>query len=168
MTTVVTPQKCSGRNAPSQRLDSPVTSTRVLIGGVNRHRLRVKNEAHTRLAAQLDIVLERPWILVEILFRTELRRVDEDRHDNELPLATCLFHQADMATMESAHRRYESNARSALTRQIHGLAHFTNLFDNLQIHDTQRFLCTVMLGDFLKSTAGQGHCFKHLWVEQIP
>lgn len=100
----------------------------------------MEDQADARSPAERDIVLERTRIFFKILLRAKLGRVDEDRHNHELALATCLCHQADVPGVQSPHGRYETNLGTTLTGRTHCFTNFGNLFYNLQIHCALLFL----------------------------
>ena len=59
--------------------------------------------------------MKRPGILVKVLVRPELQSIDKNTGNDVIGILTRLLHQADMASMQIAHRRNKGNRFAILT-----------------------------------------------------
>ena len=86
-TTVATPRKCPGRDAPSRRLadafhlDEGVAPRRIHLLG-----LRSEDQRDAFGLQQRAVLLKGAWIFREVLVGAELRRVDEDGRRDHVAL----------------------------------------------------------------------------------
>ena len=111
VTTVVTPSKCVGPRRAAQALGEP--------GDVHRRQRRAvgyisstvgTNSTSTPSAvATARVAVEVARVRGEVLVRTELRRVHEERDDDEVRLGARRGHQRPVAVVEVAHRRHEAD-----------------------------------------------------------
>src|SRR5262249_13706694 len=78
---------------------------------INRLPNRGEDQVDALGPADFEIALKRPWVAREVLARTELRRVDEERQHDEARLTASGPDQADVPLVQRSHRRYEANAQ---------------------------------------------------------
>ena len=99
-------------------------------GGIH---LLDRGEEH-RVGAGRDelgaIVVEGARVLLEILMRRELRRVDEDRDDHPLRMALALCDQRDMALVQRAHGRHQRHLLAGGMPAGDGFAHRGDRLEN--------------------------------------
>lgn len=137
-TIVATPRKCPGRKAPSrirERLDLHECAK---TGWIKAFHLGSEHQVDAGLPAKGQVFFQRPRVTREVLVRSELRRVDEDGHDDETALAPGRLDQAGMPRVKGPHRRYAANREAPLAGTVHGRANVCGLFRN------DHFLPTLM------------------------
>ena len=78
------------------------------------------------------ILVEGARILLEVLMRRELRRVDENRDDDASRMAPTFRHERDMAFMQGAHGR---NQRDLFAGRMPAADRFTHGRDRLENRD---------------------------------
>ena len=86
VTTVVTPSKCTGRAAPQRPSVRPADVHHGARRAVRVHLLdrRHEQDVDAGLLRDRGVAVEIARVRGEVLVRTELRRVDEQRHDDEV------------------------------------------------------------------------------------
>src|SRR5439155_7343595 len=86
--------------------------------------------------AQLAVGLHGPWVLIEILVRPELRRIDEDRDDDKVALGAGGLDQLGVAFVEGTHRRHKADAAAGALGVEYGVANgVSRRIDWRQAHD---------------------------------
>jgi hypothetical protein len=76
---------------------------------IHRRCRRDEDDVDSFGIAGAQIVVERPWVVLEVALFTELERIDEDRHDDGVRESPSSANQLEMAAMERPHRRNEGN-----------------------------------------------------------
>ena len=116
-TTVSTPVKWPGRDAPSHRDASAVgTTDTARPGAIQLIGLRREQEVHAARFRQSRVAVAVARIAREVLVRTELQRIDEQAHDDAAGALARAIDQREMPFVERAHRRHERDARAAAAR----------------------------------------------------
>ena len=59
--------------------------------------------------AGAQVVVERPWVVIEVAAFAELERIDEDRHDDGVSELSCSSDQLEVTAMQRSHRRDQRN-----------------------------------------------------------
>ena len=121
-TTVATPSKCPGRAAPSQDSLTPRTVT-VAEGGSGHvgyisETLGTKTTSTPAALARIEVALERPRVVRDVVGVTELQRVHEDAHRDAVALATRPCHERAMPFVQRAHGRDQADAGAASAGRI--------------------------------------------------
>ena len=133
-TTVVTPAKCVGRARPSiecaQLVDRDGRERRL---GVHLFDGRREHVMHTKRLAQTQIAFQVAGIVGQILVRTELQRVDEDRHRHDVAARRCLAHQRQVPVVEVAHRRDHADPSTRPAFAIEGVAERRDRFVHIHV-----------------------------------
>lgn len=62
-----------------------------------------------------QIVVEWPWIVIEVATFAELERIHEDRHDDGVSEFSCSSNQLEVAAMQRSHRRDQRNRSAGRT-----------------------------------------------------
>src|SRR5262249_15231988 len=79
----------------------------------------------------LRVALEVARIATVVLIRTELRRVDEDRGDDEVAVLFGQLDQRQMSFVECAHRGHEPDAKTFALKQPQALLQALGVMDGL-------------------------------------
>ena len=111
VTTVVTPRKWVGRQAPSRvarqgAFDGDMGGVSVRV---DRRRIRVENQVDIAFTGHHLIAFEIAWVTSEVLALAELGRVDENRQDQQITPYAPFPQQREMALVQIAHGWYERN-----------------------------------------------------------
>ena len=110
-TTVATPSKCPGRDAPSQRVtDAADRHRRRRRGGPRRVHLahrRHEDDVDTGLRTDEQVALERPRVALDVLGVAELQRVHEDADRHDVALGPGPRHERAVAVVQRAHGRHQ-------------------------------------------------------------
>ena len=88
------------------------------IGRIQLGDGRREHEIDAFGAAGRQITAEVARVAVEVFVGTELQRVDEDRHDDELAIGPRRRHERAVTRMQKAHGGHESDALSGTTSGI--------------------------------------------------
>ncbi len=121
-TTVATPSKCPGRDAPSQTSLTPCTLT--AVDGCSGHvgyisRTLGTNTTSTPTSSQhAQVALECPWIVRDVLGVAELQRVDEDAHHDGVALGPRPGHERKVSLVQGTHGRHQADAGAACACRI--------------------------------------------------
>ena len=73
-----------------------------------------KSTPHLRRQRQVALLVAR--VRRQVTSLVELDRVDEQRHDHDVAFVPRLTHQREMAFVERAHRRHETDPRAGAPR----------------------------------------------------
>ena len=112
-TTVHTPSKNPGRNAPSSSSRAAAAARgRPAASDTSPARRARTARRRLRLLESGAVGLERARIAVEVLVRSELQPVDEDARDDGVAVLRAMLHQRQVARVQVAHRRHERDALS--------------------------------------------------------
>ena len=98
-------------------------NARLLVGRIDLRRLRRKDRIHTGDRELPDVTLEIARIAREVLAGAELRRVDEDRCDDERRASPGLLRESQVSRVQGPHRRNETDALAPLACVVAKSAH---------------------------------------------
>jgi hypothetical protein len=119
-TTVATPSKCPGREAPHSPSPSPATETVVAkpwrIDLLDRRR---PQQVDPFRREQPRVLGQLARVGGEVLVGAELRRVDEDRDRHRARLLARFAHQRQVSFVQRAHRRDQRESRPLRTQAVH-------------------------------------------------
>ena len=125
-TTVATPSKWPGRDAPSQRSLTPRTDT-VVAGGaghdgyISLHR-RDEHDVGAGLGAHEQVPLERPRVARHVLGVAELQRVHEDADRDHVALGAGAGDQGDVPVVQRAHGGHQPDRAPGRARPVERVA----------------------------------------------
>ena len=118
-TTVVTPSKCVGRAAPHRSAVSSLTWTVVSGGrGYISATLGVNTQSTPSASHCARSPARSPRVAIEIFVRSELERVHEDRHDDEVGGRAGGPHQRTVALVQEPHRGHDTDPAVARPRLL--------------------------------------------------
>jgi hypothetical protein len=72
--------------------------------GVHRSCGRDEDDVDTGVVAHSEVVIERPWVVLEIATLAELQWIDEDRHHDDIGSSSCVADQLDVTLVQRSHR----------------------------------------------------------------
>jgi hypothetical protein len=90
---------------------------------IHRRCRRDEDDVDALGVAGAQVVVEWPWVVIEVALFPELERIDEDRHDNCVRKLTCSANQLDVTAMQRPHRRDQSDRAAGRTGRIGPGAH---------------------------------------------
>src|SRR5438128_3501053 len=96
------------------------------IRGIHSLGRRREDQVDTLATTDVQIGLQGARVAAEVLPRTKLRGIDEDRHDDETALRTGGADQAGMAGMQRAHGGYETQLEVTVSSLADRLPHLGN------------------------------------------
>ena len=107
---------------------------RLLAQGVHRGGLGRENGVYPRRRELLQIALHVARITREVFARTELRRVDEHRCNEESGSAFRFVEEREVAHVKRAHRRNEAHALAVAPNDVAGCEHLGRIGDDARSH----------------------------------
>jgi hypothetical protein len=87
---------------------------------------RREQDVDAEVGGQVGVGPLVPRVALEVLAVTELGRVDEQRHHDEVAFLQRRPHQAEVALVEGTHRGDEADAAPLLAREVQRRAHLTD------------------------------------------
>jgi len=104
----------------------------VSASGIQIRRPRCENDVGNTLRPESRGVRSKiPRIGVEILSRTKLRRVHENRYDDDVGESSGLLDKAEVSVVKRAHRRHECDPASGTRRALRILMHPNGISDDV-------------------------------------
>ncbi len=98
--------------------------------GVHRVRGRGEHQIDAPFATARQVVFEISRVAIKILFRSELQRIDEDGHRDEVGADLGSLDEREVPVVERAHRWHEPDAAGVGARIIASPPKFGRLADH--------------------------------------
>jgi hypothetical protein len=164
-TTVQTPSKWPGREAPQSVRERAVSTTTRWRPRDRSPRRRGKEDIHALLFAQGAIGLERARIGGEILVGAELGGVDEEGDDDDIGVPPGDADQGEVALVQVAHGGHEADAPARFFRAaIAPNARWAGVWAGSAAMDSTDAGPQVPLGRFINSGNAGGPVARDVWV----
>ena len=91
---------------------------------INSFICRYKQHVGADLLEATGVTLERAWIVIEVFFVPELRRIDVNGDNNTFRVPACLLDETDVAGVQVTQRWHQCNVLVVMTPFLDVLLHF--------------------------------------------